>query len=252
MTPLPAPGRRLRQAEWRDELFKTGIRGKGGQKIEFSRVEPLPGTRWLQADGETKGGSPQRVVVSFGPQHAPLDKKQVEQAIQEARKLVPRPEIIVFASFQFDPEAAKDIDETNWPNVVLLKVQMNTDLLTEDLKKKRAGNESFWLIGQPDVRLKKIKDKKKGFKYQVEVQGFDYYNTRTGAIESGGPEKIALWMLDTGLRRPEPFPPAGLLSPGRGKGRLGQAGQKSEGRDRRGIDRSLPGHRFPAVSTWGQ
>jgi adenine-specific DNA-methyltransferase len=33
--------------------------------------------------------------------------------------------------------------------------------------------------------------------YQVEVQGFDYYNTRTGAIESGGPEKIALWMMDT-------------------------------------------------------
>ena len=190
-------GETLRQAEWRDELFKTGIRGKGGQKIEFSRVEPLAGTRWLQADGETKGGSPQRVVVSFGPEHAPLEKRQVEQAIQEARKLVPRPEIIVFASFQFDPEAAKDIDETNWPNVVLLKVQMNTDLLTEDLKKKRAGNESFWLVGQPDVRLKKIKGKKNGAKYQVEVQGFDYYNTRTGAIESGGPEKIALWMLDT-------------------------------------------------------
>jgi hypothetical protein len=36
-------GEPLRQAEWRDELFKTGIRGKGGQKIEFSRVEPLPG-----------------------------------------------------------------------------------------------------------------------------------------------------------------------------------------------------------------
>ena len=27
--------------------------------------------------------------------------------------------------------------------------------------------------------------------------GFDYYNTKTGIIESGGNEKIALWMLDT-------------------------------------------------------
>ena len=26
--------------------------------------------------------------------------------------------------------------------------------------------------------------------------GFDYYNTKTGTIESGGTEKIALWMLD--------------------------------------------------------
>ena len=31
---------------------------------------------------------------------------------------------------------------------------MNADLLTEDLKKKRASNESFWLIGQPDIELR--------------------------------------------------------------------------------------------------
>ena len=47
------------------------------------------------------------------------------------------------AAFQFDPEASKDIDETNWPGVTLLKAQMNADLLTEDLKKKRASNGEF-------------------------------------------------------------------------------------------------------------
>ena len=34
-------------------------------------------------------------------------------------------------------------------------------------------------------------------KYRVSVHGFDYYNTKTGQIESGGADKIALWMLDT-------------------------------------------------------
>jgi adenine-specific DNA-methyltransferase len=63
-------GETQRQSDWRDELLKTGIRGKGGQRIEFSRVEPLPGTRWLQADAETKEPTPQRVVVSFGPEYA--------------------------------------------------------------------------------------------------------------------------------------------------------------------------------------
>jgi adenine-specific DNA-methyltransferase len=29
------------------------------------------------------------------------------------------------------------------------------------------------------------------------VHGFDYYNTKTGGIESGGEDKIAVWMLDT-------------------------------------------------------
>jgi adenine-specific DNA-methyltransferase len=199
-------GETLRQAEWRDELFKTGIRGKGGQKIEFSRVEPLPGTRWLHADTETKEAKPQRVVVSFGPEHAPMGKGQVEFAIQEAQRLVPQPKIVVFASFQFDPEASKDIDETKWPGVTLLKAQMNVDLLTEDLKKKRSSNESFWLIGQPDVKLMKIKEGKDKGKYQVEVLGFDYYNTRTGTIDSGGTEKIALWMLDTDYDRRSLFP----------------------------------------------
>ena len=137
------------------------------------------------------------MVISFGPEHAPLEQKQVELAIEEAQTLVPKPKIIVFASFQFDPEAAKDIDETDWPGVTLLKVQMNADLLTEDLKKKRASNESFWLIGQPDIVLKKIKDGNDKNKYQVEVMGFDYYNTKTGTIDSGGNEKIAIWMLDT-------------------------------------------------------
>lgn len=184
-------GETARQYDWQDELFKTGIRGKSGQRIEFSRVETLPGCYYLHADGETKEDQ-QRVAISFGPDHAPLEQRQVELAIEEAQKLVPKPKIIVFAAFQFDPEAAKDIDETNWPGVTLLKAQMNADLLTDDLKKKRSSNESFWLIGQPDVTASKVE----GDKWQIEVQGFDYFNTKSGSIDSGGEERIAMWMLD--------------------------------------------------------
>ncbi len=185
-------GDTLRQAEWKDELFRTGIRAKGGQKIEFSRLETIPGTRWLHVDGETKEKEPKRIVVSFGPEHAPLEQKQVELALEEARTLVPKPKLVAFAAFQYDPEASKDIDEIKWPGVTLLKTQMNADLLTDDLKKERISNESFWLMGQPDVIVKKQKDGK----LIVQVLGFDYYNTRTGTIESGGAERIAMWMLD--------------------------------------------------------
>jgi len=125
-----------------------------------------------------------------------LEQRQVNLAIQEAQTLVPRPKIIVFAAFQFDPEASKDIDETRWPDVTFLKAQMNADLLTNDLKKKRASNESFWLIGQPDVEVKKIENGVDHGKFIITVQGFDYYNTRTGKIDSGDAKKIAAWMLD--------------------------------------------------------
>ncbi|MFS8810749.1 site-specific DNA-methyltransferase [Synechococcus sp. R65.1] len=206
-------GETLRQEEWRDELLKTGIRGKNGQYIRFARLEPLPACRWLHAVGETRPSDegantvresapaydPLRVVVSFGPEYGPLEQRQVEQAWEEARMLVPRPKLLIFAAFQFDPEAAKDIDEMKpeLAGMQFLKVQMNADLLTDDLKKKRASNESFWLIGQPDVYLERIADGEDKGKYRVSVLGFDYYNTKTGQIESGGADRIALWMLDT-------------------------------------------------------
>jgi len=190
-------GETLRQSDWRDELLRTGIRGKGGQMIEFSRVEPLSGARWLHAEAATKDTNSQNVVISFGPEHAPLEPRQVEMAIKEAEKRIPKPNIVLFVAFQFDPEAAKNIDETNWKDVTLLKVQMNADLLTEDLKKKRVTNESFWLIGQPDVQLDKIKDGDDKGKYQVQVLGFDYYDTKNGSVISGGAHNIAVWMLDT-------------------------------------------------------
>jgi len=191
-TSIARSGETAESCNWLDELRIAGIRGKGGQKIEFSRLENLAATRYLHAEGETREAEGKRVVVSFGSPYAPYGKEQVELAIEEAQRLVPKPKIVVFASFQFDPEAARNIDETNWPGVVLLKVQMNTDLLTHDLRKKHPANESFWLVGQPDVEIDK-----KGKEYVVQIKGFDYYNTATGEIESGDIKKVAMWMLDT-------------------------------------------------------
>ena len=170
------------------------------QESEVEKIRKLNLLGWnhiLQLNGymqtqRLKEEKPKRAVISFGPKHAPLEQRQVELAIEEAYSLVPKPKIVIFAAMQFDPEAAKDIDELNWPDTTILKVEINKDLLTEDLKKKRLNNNSFWLVGQPDVDLEKTKDKK----YVIKINGFDYYNTRTGEIESGGSAKIAMWMLD--------------------------------------------------------
>lgn len=192
-----------RQHQWRDELLKTGIRGRGGQVLKFADLEPLPSDpsiRHLHAVGHLDTG--ERVVVSFGPEHAALEQRQVAQALTEAEKLRPQPAFIVFCAFTFDPEAAKDIDETRWPGVTLLKAQMNTDLLTEDLKKARASNQSFWLMGQPDVEVRKRKDGQ----YEVEVHGFDYFDTVKGELVSGGKSKIAMWLLDTDYDERSLFP----------------------------------------------
>ena len=196
-TSVTRTGETLRQDQWRDELLLTGVRAKGGAMIEFSRVEALAGTKYIQAQAETKGTNPEQVLVVFGPEHAPLEQRMVELAIEEARYI--KPKLLLFCAFQFDDEAAKDIDETpeNLVGFKLLKAQMNMDMQTEDLKKNRNTNQSFWLIGQPDARLIEISEGEHSGKVQIELKGFDYFNPKTGEIDSGGTKNIAMWLLDT-------------------------------------------------------
>ena len=180
------------QQEWRDALKSSGIRAKNGQKIDFVSVEPHPATRWLHARARTNEPEPKTAVISFGPQYAALGPKQVESALQDARK-IRDVDMIVFAAMQFDPEASKAIDETDWEGVSMIKAQINADLLVGNLKKKPGqSSDLFILVGQPDASIKKMGDK-----YKVVVKGFDYYDTSSGEIESGGKDKIVMWMLDT-------------------------------------------------------
>lgn len=192
-------GESQRQHDWRNELIKTGIRGKNGQMLKLVDLESLPDVRYIHASG-TIADSGERVVVSFGPEYSLLEQRQVEMAMREAGELFPRPKMILFCGFDFDPEAAKDIDSTK--GIMALRVKMNADLLTDDLKKQRSSNQSFWLMGQPDVQL----TKGSGDLWQVEVNGFDYFDTAKGELVSGGKGNIAAWMLDTDYDSRSLFP----------------------------------------------
>jgi adenine-specific DNA-methyltransferase len=191
---LSQTGETGNQSLYRDELKTTGIRTTGGKKIEFSVVEPMLATKFLHAKGEIiEKDKTKKAYISFGPDFGPMEQRQVEEAINEARRLKEKPDFVIFAAFHFDPEAAKDIDQIDWSGVQILKAQMSVDLLTADLRKKRSSNQSYWLIGQPDVEV----IKEKGGKYKVRVNGFDYYNPISGEIESKNNAHIAMWFLDT-------------------------------------------------------
>ena len=200
-TSIARTGESGRQHQWREELLKAGIRGKNNQMLKFAELETLPyddGIRNLHVVGHLDSG--ERVVVSFGPEYAALEQRQVANAMSEAGKLFPLPKMIVFCAFAFDPEAAKDIDQ--FIGIIALKAQMNTDLLTEDLKKAKSSNQSFWLMGQPEVEVRLRKDGK----FEVEVHGFDYFDTVRGELVSGGKNQIAMWSLDTDYDERSLFP----------------------------------------------
>lgn len=223
-----------RQHQWLAELQKTGIRGKGGQILKLADLEPLPFDKDMQslhATGHLDTG--ERVVVSFGPEHAALEQRQVANALNEAGNLFPLPKMIVFCAFTFDPEAAKDIDALK--GITALKAQMNTDLLTEDLKKGQRSNQSFWLMGQPDIEVLQLKDGR----YEVKVHGFDYFDTAKGELVSGGKGKIAMWALDTDYDERSLFPHQ-VFFPMAGKG---EGWEKLKKNIRAELDESLL-HKF--------
>ena len=185
--------------------------------MKFSRIDPLQGTRFLNAEAEIEGTN-QRALISFGNESTLMDARHVNKVLDEAETQRPKPEYIIFAAFQFDSEAQKVIDETNWPGVKLLKVQMNNDLMLEDLKRKCKTDQSFWFVGQPDVEIFNTRE---DF-YKVRVLGFDYFDIQKDKIESGNIEKVAMWMLDTdydgmNLLPTQIFFPSGGKSDGWGK-----------------------------------
>lgn len=228
-----------RQHHWLAELQKTGIRGKGGQILKLADLEPLPFDKDMQslhATGHLDTG--ERVVVSFGPEHAALEQRQVANALNEAGNLFPLPKMIVFCAFTFDPEAAKDIDALK--GITALKAQMNTDLLTEDLKKSQRSNQSFWLMGQPDVEVRQLKDGR----YEVEVHGFDYFDTAKGELVSGGKGKIAMWALDIDYDERSLFPHQ-VFFPMAGKG---EGWEKLKKNIRAELDESLL-HKFHGTTS---
>ena len=178
-----------KQSDWREQMLSTGIIGRNGERMNFTRIDPLPGAKWLSAEAWTDDGK--KVFISFANESSLMDTRRVYGAFTEAVKLPY--DAVIFAAFQFDPEASQMISTiAKTHEVKLLSAQMNPDLMTEDLKRKINTDQSFWFVGQPDVELERVNGS-----FRVRVTGFDYYNVSSNRVESGNADKIAMWMLDT-------------------------------------------------------
>lgn len=176
---------------WVAELRTAGIQtGAQGERLRFSSLEVSGAQTWFHARGVTEDG--REALVCMGSASAPLSPAIVRGALDEAELVYPRPGLLVFAAFQFTAEAAALIAQCRVAYARVLAVQMNTDLQMVDLLKRQSRNQSFILVGQPDVRLAVGADGR----LTAEVLGFDYYDPVRQAMTSGGPERIAMWMVD--------------------------------------------------------
>lgn len=196
-------GRREGLDDWRDwleQMRRSGVRTLRNGKQHFEQLEEHPGGQWIHAVGVLESGK--RLCVVFGSPYEPLSGFQAERAIAEAQSLVPRPEIVLFAAFMFDPAASQLLAEKAWPGVDLMRAVIDADLLITDLKKAQPGDDVFWLVGQPEVRLSKTGEDI----WQVRVRGFDYYDHQKNEVTSGSIKEVALWLLDSNYDGKSLFP----------------------------------------------
>ncbi len=190
-------------SDYLDSIRTSGIRSYHNEGITFNSVEMAEGFKEIHAFGTIDfNGENKKCAIVFGPDYASMEQTQIERTMDEIRDMKEKPQMVIFCSYAFDPEASKDIDNIKIEGLQILKAQMNTDLLTKDLKKKANTNRPFWLIGEPDIEIHNTKDGK----YQVEVKGFDYYDPSTQELKAGSTDKIAVWMLDTDYDNRSLFP----------------------------------------------
>ena len=189
--------------DYLDSIRTSGIRSYHNEGITFNSVEFAEGFNEIHAFGNIdSNGEYKKCAIVFGPDYASMEQTQIERTMDEIRSMAEKPDMVIFCSYAFDPEASKDIDNIKIVGLQILKAQMNTDLLTKDLKKKANTNRPFWLIGEPDIEIHKTKEDT----FQVEVKGFDYYDPHTQELKGGSTDKIAVWMLDTDYDNRSLFP----------------------------------------------
>ena len=178
--------------EWQNELANSYIRLYNNKRLEFTDIGLYKNSKWIHCTANTKEDKPRKAIISFGPPHAPITVQHIENTLKDASN-IKKPILVIFAAMQFDTEAIKTIKynkKIKRSGIDIIQVNMNTDLLVKDLKK--SDGESFWQVGQPDVKIEK-----QDGKYIVQVLGYDYYNTQKRKSVTGDTSDISMWMLDT-------------------------------------------------------
>ena len=176
-----------------DNLKKAGVQNtRKSERLTFDRLDPYAGA-WLHAAGDYTDaeGKTRRVAVSIGPEHGTVGPHQVKEAAKEAVQGVGF-DMLVVCGFAFDPHVAEEVKR--YGNLTVLPAKMNPDLVMGDelLKKTGAGN-LFMVFGEPDVEIKKRKNRQ----IIVEIKGVDVYDPTTGQIRSASTDDIACWFIDS-------------------------------------------------------
>ncbi|MBF0186083.1 MAG: site-specific DNA-methyltransferase [Magnetococcales bacterium] len=172
-----------------ENLKAAGVQQAHKQdKIAFTQLSGWPGD-FICAEGRfMEGEKEKRAGILIGPEFGTVSRPDLVASAREAGDA--GFDVLIACAFNYDAHSA-EFDKLG--RIPVLKARMNPDLhMGGDLKTTGAGN-LFVVFGEPDIEILKNDDKK----IQVKIKGVDVFHPSTGEIESGGPDTIAVWFIDT-------------------------------------------------------
>ncbi len=183
-------------ADWEDfgQMVLENLRAAGVQqahkedRITFTALTPWPG-QLISAEGRYSDGERERrAAILIGPEFGIVSRPDLVDAAREAADA--GFDVVIACAFNFDARSA-ELDRIG--RIPILKARMNPDLhMAGELKNTGAGN-LFVVFGEPDIEIEPFG----ADEIRVKIKGVDVFKPQTGEIESGGPDTIALWLIDT-------------------------------------------------------
>ena len=79
----------LIKQDWFHTLKEQGIKGLTRGDIKFTRLEMISDTQYIYGEGEIKETG-ENTIICFGSEYAPLEQRQVEEALKEAKQFQPK------------------------------------------------------------------------------------------------------------------------------------------------------------------
>ncbi|EME67984.1 DNA methylase N-4/N-6 [Paramagnetospirillum caucaseum] len=172
-----------------DNLKSAGVQQAHKEdRIAFTALTGWPG-KFICAKGMFMEGDKDRSAGIFiGPEFGTISRLDLVTAAREAGDA--GFDVLIACAFNFDAHSA-EFDKLG--AIRILKARMNPDLhMGSELKSTGAGN-LFVVFGEPDIDIINTDDDE----VQVKINGVDIFHPSTGEIESGGPDTIAVWFIDT-------------------------------------------------------
>ena len=193
LAPAKADPEESQEREGFVEMILETLRVAGVQqahkedKIDFSTLTPWPG-RYICAEGRyEEAGAEKRAGIFLGPEFGTVSRPDLVEAAREAGDA--DFDVLIACAFNFDAHSS-EFDKLG--RIPVLKARMNADLhMGGELKNTGAGN-LFVIFGEPDIDVIETGDQ-----LQVQINGVDVFDPRTGEVRSDGAEGIACWFLDT-------------------------------------------------------